>query len=240
MGLSIKQTIKQAKEYVEMEASTKVTDVTFVQKFSLLGQEDFVVSVKTTDKDEPEWWVVGGSTPMNLYSKSNYHTADEVFSLHTGLMLRLSARNIKQPRTKPGTDSYDAFISHASEDKTSLVRPLARELERLGFRVWYDEFELKVGDSLRKSIDKGLANSRYGIVILSKSFFEKNWPQYELNGLTAREMEKHKVILPVWHNITKEEVLSFSPTLADKIAVITTGKTIVRVAKTLAEALNES
>ena len=240
MALNIKQTIKHAKEYVELEANTKVIDITFVQKFSLFGEDDFVLSVKTTDKDEPEWWVVGGSTPMNLYSKSAFRSADEVFSMHTGIMLRLSSRNVERSETGLGNIGYDAFISHASEDKTSLVRPLARELEKLGFRVWYDEFELRVGDSLRKSIDKGLVNSRYGIVILSKSFFEKNWPQYELNGLTAREVENHKVILPVWHNITKEEVLSYSPTLADKVAVITEGKTIARVAKTLAEALNES
>jgi hypothetical protein len=55
---------------------------------------------------------------------------------------------------------YDAFISHASEDKDTLVRPLAEKLRALDFRIWYDEFELKVGDSLRRSIDKGLANSK--------------------------------------------------------------------------------
>ena len=109
----------------------------------------------------------------------------------------------------------------------------------MGFRIWYDEFELTVGDSLRRSIDKGLVNSRYGIIVLSRAFFEKNWPQYELNGLTAREMEGHKVILPVWHNITKEEILSYSPPLADKVAVVTSGKTIGRVAKALAEVLDE-
>ncbi|HUW33009.1 MAG TPA: toll/interleukin-1 receptor domain-containing protein, partial [Planctomycetota bacterium] len=73
---------------------------------------------------------------------------------------------------------FDAFISYASEDK-GYVHPLARELTKLRFRVWYDEFELAVGDSLRRSIDKGLANSRFGIVILSPHFFAKEWPQRE-------------------------------------------------------------
>lgn len=69
---------------------------------------------------------------------------------------------------------YDAFISHASEDKDDLVRPLAEELIKNGLSIWYDEFKLKVGDSLRRSIDAGLARSKFGIVILSPSFFAKN------------------------------------------------------------------
>ena len=54
-----------------------------------------------------------------------------------------------------------------------------------GIAVWYDEFQLKVGDSLRQSMDRGLAASRFGVVVLSGSFFAKNWPQYELNGMVA-------------------------------------------------------
>jgi hypothetical protein len=48
------------------------------------------------------------------------------------------------------------FISHASEDKEDFVRPLAETLQQLGVKVWYDEFTLKVGDSLRRKIDSGL------------------------------------------------------------------------------------
>lgn len=114
---------------------------------------------------------------------------------------------------------YDFFISHASEDKNDFVRDLAEALVRSDFKVWYDEFELKVGDSLRKNIDNGLSKSKYGIVIISPNFVKKNWPEYELNGMVAREMNGHKVILPIWHKITKDEVLKFSPTLADKLAL---------------------
>lgn len=121
---------------------------------------------------------------------------------------------------------YDFFISHASEDKDDIVRDLADALVGRNIKVWYDEFELKIGDSLRKSIDKGLTNSKYGIVILSPSFIKKNWTEYELNGMVAREMDGHKVILPIWHKITKDEVLKFSPTLADKMALNTAIHTI--------------
>ena len=103
----------------------------------------------------------------------------------------------------------------------------------------HDEFELRVGDSLRQSIDRGLVNSNFGIVILSPAFFEKNWPQYELNGLTARELEGEKVILPVWHKITKEEILRYSPSLADKVAVVTKGKSIRAIARKLGGVLEE-
>lgn len=112
----------------------------------------------------------------------------------------------------------DAFISHASEDKESFVTPLVEELQKYGLKVWFDKFSLKVGDSLRRKIEAGLATSRFGIVILSPSFFAKNWPQSELNGLFAREVEGTTVILPIWHQITKQDLLQRAPMLADKKA----------------------
>ena len=140
----------------------------------------------------------------------------------------------------PSTGSYDAFISHATEDKEELVRPLAELLSRSGHAIWYDEFQLKVGDSLRRSIDRGLARSRFGIVVLSPSFFAKNWPQYELDGLTAKEMAGGKVILPLWHKVSKNEVLGYSPSLADKVALSTSSFTIEELAAKLSEVLSET
>jgi hypothetical protein len=127
------------------------------------------------------------------------------------------------PRAHSSTaKEHDVFISHASEDKESFVRALAEGLCARGVNVWYDEFELRVGDSLRRSIDRGLANSRFGIVVLSSAFFAKNWPQYELDGLVTKETSSGgKVILPVWHKVSKDEVASYSPTLADKVALNT-------------------
>jgi hypothetical protein len=130
---------------------------------------------------------------------------------------------------------YDAFISHASEDKEGFVRSLAEALQERGISIWYDEFELKVGDSLRRSIDRGLAKSRFGIVVLSSAFFAKNWTQYELDGLVAKEMVGGKVILPIWHKISKDEVMSYSPSLADKFALGTSQFTIEELADQLAE-----
>jgi hypothetical protein len=117
--------------------------------------------------------------------------------------------------------THDVFISHASEDKAAVARPLARALEAAGLSVWLDEAEITIGDSLRGSLDKGLAECRFGVVILSRDFFRKNWPQKELNGLAARENDGAKVILPVWHGLAHEDVLAFSPMLADRVAVST-------------------
>lgn len=82
--------------------------------------------------------------------------------------------------------NFDVFISHASEDKNAVVRPLAHALSSGGLKVWYDEFELKIGDSLRRKIDTGLAKSRFGVIVLSRSFFGKGWTNYELDGLVTR------------------------------------------------------
>ena len=89
---------------------------------------------------------------------------------------------------------YDAFLCHASEDKEEFVRPLVRHLRELGLRVWYDEHTLEPGDRLRRSIDRGLSQSRYGVVILSHHFFAKHWPQVELDGLAQRETGGEKII----------------------------------------------
>ena len=102
---------------------------------------------------------------------------------------------------------FDVFISHASEDKADFAEPLAKELLKWGLNVWFDKFTLRVGDSLRDSIETGLSRSRYGIVIFSKYFLSKNWPKAELSGLFTREMVGHKVILPVWHNIDRKSVV---------------------------------
>jgi TIR domain len=122
------------------------------------------------------------------------------------------------PRTRERL-RYDAFLSHASEDKAAIAGPLYRALTKAGVSVWYDEAVLTIGDSLRRKIDQGLTRCRYGIVILSPKFFKKNWSQWELDGLVAKENASgEKAILPVWHKITKTQVANYSPTLADRLA----------------------
>lgn len=117
--------------------------------------------------------------------------------------------------------SWDVFISHASEDKDSIARPLALRLQREGLRVWLDEQELILGDSLRQKIDHGLSASRWGVVILSPSFLAKEWPQAELDALLSKELNGQRVLLPVWHRISADELSRASPILASRLAIDT-------------------
>ena len=130
---------------------------------------------------------------------------------------------------------YDVFISYASEDKEDVVSPLADALQAAGLSVWYDDFELGIGDSLRQKIDKGIASSRFAIVVLSKAFFNKGWPNYELDGLVTKAIDGDQILLPIWHGLTKDEVVSYSPSLADKIARNTTTQTVEEIADEIVE-----
>lgn len=136
-----------------------------------------------------------------------------------------------------GDREYDVFISHASEDKDAIVRELARALKEAGLSVWYDEFELRIGDSLRRKIDMGLANSRFGIVVLSHAFFDKGWPNYELDGLVTRAVTGEQILLPIWHNISKQEVIGYSPSLADKLARNTATHTVKEIAEEIVDVI---
>ncbi|MDO7877677.1 toll/interleukin-1 receptor domain-containing protein [Hymenobacter sp. ASUV-10] len=114
---------------------------------------------------------------------------------------------------------WDVFISYASEDRAELAGPLAERLASFGVKVWFDKFELRIGDSLRERIDEGLSQSRYGIVILSPAFFSKHYPVRELNGLSQLEINGEKVLLPIWKDVSDQEVRKFSPPLADRVAL---------------------
>jgi hypothetical protein len=133
--------------------------------------------------------------------------------------------------------TFDVFISHASEDKDDVVRPLAVALQNAGLSVWYDEFELRIGDSLRRKIDKGLASSRFGVVVLSQAFFGRGWPEYELDGLVTRAVTGDQILLPIWHNVSKREVISYSPSLADRLARSTATHTVEEIAAEIVDVI---
>jgi hypothetical protein len=128
---------------------------------------------------------------------------------------------VQQPSgtaTPGGTTLFDVFVSHATEDKP-YVDPLVRTLEAAGIRVWYDKIALEWGDDLRPGIDRGLANCRYGIVVFSKAFLgKKKWTEYELNSLFALEQPNRKIILPIWHGVTRDDLLKYGAAFADRLA----------------------
>lgn len=135
---------------------------------------------------------------------------------------------------KNDNSTFDIFISHASEDKNAIARPLYNALVERGISVWFDEAVIKLGDSLRRKIDEGLSKCRYGVVILSPHFLSKEWPQRELDGLVARETALgEKRILPIWHELDRDTLLRYSPPLADRMAGLSEDGVSVLVEKIL-------
>ena len=170
------------------------------------------------------------------------HTQNDINDLTNQLHANtLKSIQIKDDKnTQVVNEKYDVFIFHASEDKDSLVRKLAKKFkDDYQVNVWYDELSIAWGDSLRTAIDQGLANSKIGIVVISRPFIKKGWTNYELDGLFQIEMTNGKTILPIWHDITKDEVLEFSPSLAGKKALNTSTFTTDEIAHKLKKMLKK-
>ena len=119
---------------------------------------------------------------------------------------------------------YDVFISHASEDKADFVRPLVHALAALGLRVWYDEDMIRAGDSIGQSIDSGLRDARNAVVVLSPTFLKKQWTKWELHAFVHRVNQvrprRRGRLIPIWHQVSLEDVRKFSPPLADLAALV--------------------
>lgn len=145
---------------------------------------------------------------------------------------------IREPREPAGDvlggQTWDVFISHASEDKDAVAIPLRNALAARGITVWLDKTEMKVGDSLRRKIDEGIRSSRFGIIVLSETFFGKGWTNHELDGLVTRNVAGEQSLLPIWHNLTAERVRSYSPSLADKVALATDDMSVEEMADQIA------
>lgn len=189
------------------------------------------ISKKQTDitKKEAELQKAQGKVFTEMEKKQAAAIADQIKAVKE-IAIASKNSNLNQAQKE-----YDFFISHASEDKEAIAEPLAKALINRGARVWYDKFTLAVGDSLRESIDYGLVHSTFGIVILSEVYFKKFWTGKELNGLFAKQEEGRKVILPLWHNVTKDIVKQKSPILADMLALKTADLTVEEIADSFYE-----
>ncbi|MGH9691938.1 MAG: toll/interleukin-1 receptor domain-containing protein [Candidatus Acidiferrales bacterium] len=131
---------------------------------------------------------------------------------------------------------WDAFILHVVEDRDEIVGPLAEALGEKGLAIWYDDLSVKLGDGLLQSMDRGLAHSAFGMVVLSKGFFAQHWPVQELDSLATREANGRRVMLPIWRSVGFSEVCEYSPTLADRLAV-STDRGIANAAERIVEVI---
>ncbi len=134
---------------------------------------------------------------------------------------------------------YDVFLSHASEDKDDVARPLALQLQERQLRVWYDEFEFRIGDNIVEKLNNGINSSRFGILILSKSFVDmaKQWTKHELDTLEGLYVTEDRVMFPIWHNISVKEIRAFRASLAIIFARSTATHTLEEIAKEIHEVI---
>jgi hypothetical protein len=156
---------------------------------------------------------------------------------------RSMAASPRQPDTSGSESPHrppvaDVFLSHSFEDKDDIARPLKEALETRGVTVWFDEIRIKVGQSIRQEIEAGIRDCRFGVVIISPSFFKKKWTQAELDALFSKKMDSGQdIVLPVWHHISKDEVSRQSPLLAGILALNSATMTIEEMADALTEAI---
>ena len=136
---------------------------------------------------------------------------------------------------------YDVFLSHASEDKDAVARPLALQLRKRGIRVWYDEFEFRIGDNVIDKLNKGINSSQSGILILSKSFIDmaKQWTKNELDTLESLYVTEDRVMFPIWHDISVAEIRNFRASLANIFARSTANYTIEEIAIEIQEVISD-
>lgn len=136
----------------------------------------------------------------------------------------------------------DVFISYASEDREKVAGPLAKALKERNLKVWYDEFVLQVGDSLKSRIDAGIAASKFAVIILSDVFLGKSWPKYELKTILSLKDHEKQQILPIWHNVTEKEIEKAlekdSSILLGIVALKTESKTIDQIAAAIAKSIH--
>ena len=163
------------------------------------------------------------TTRLYIYTETPLKS-EEVEKLHKfckpkGLFITL--RSIEYLNTKISLERPKAFISHDSRDKALIAQPIAKGLASRLCPIWYDEFSLKIGDSLRESIELGIKETNKCILILTPHFLKNSgWGKKEFNSVFTKEMiTNERVVLPIWYNVTAKDVYEYSPALADNYAL---------------------
>ncbi|MCJ7843627.1 TIR domain-containing protein [Lederbergia sp. NSJ-179] len=117
---------------------------------------------------------------------------------------------------------FDVFLSHSSLDKDIFVSELSEKLSNKGLKVFEDVKVFKIGQSQTDMMNMGILNSRFVVVFLSTNFIKSGWSDYEFKSFLNREInEKRVIILPIWHDVSVEDVRQYNPYLVDKFALNT-------------------
>lgn len=155
-----------------------------------------------------------------VHAKRQNANEKRIRDLEAQLAQQAAAAPAFYPIVAPGeTEVHDVFISHAWADKADFVDGLAAKARATGLKVWYDKFEMGWGSNLRQEIDAGLSGAYFGVVVLSPSFFSREWAKYELDGLVQKDIAGTGRLLPIWHKLSHDDVLKHSPALAGRLAL---------------------
>lgn len=112
--------------------------------------------------------------------------------------------------------TYDVFLSHANADKQDFVDELNSSLEKLGIDIFYDKKALDWGDNWKERILVGTKQAAFAIIVISENFFDREWTERELKEfLTRQNRNGQKLILPIVHNISKEELRKKYPSVSE-------------------------
>ncbi len=196
------------------------------RKIAALEDQDLMRRLQLIPQERNRQLVAGEGDEITRFVNFVHGTLRLLRQIDRRLALAPSLTNPPAPSpapSKPGQSvgkRYDVFISHASEDKEGFARPLYKALRTRELEVWFDQATLELGDSLRQKIEEGLANCRFGVVILSPYYLPKEWPLRELDALVARETAfGEKAILPVLHNLTIADLTRRLPMLAGRLSI---------------------
>lgn len=164
------------------------------------------------------------SNRVYFYTESLISKADierlNVFCLQRQIYLTI--RDSNYVKTMVDIEQPLAFISHDSRDKALIAGRIAAGLSSRLCTVWYDEYSLQIGDSLRESIEKGIKEAKKCILVITKNFLDNpGWGKREFDSIFTREMiMEERIVLPIWYGVTKQEVYNYSPSLANTFALV--------------------
>lgn len=175
--------------------------------------------------------------------KSNEKINEGYINNQIELQVKLDelAADIKESVNQKEIIEYDVFLSHSNLDKEEYVTELSDKLEEKGLSVFEDVKVFKIGQSQTDMMNFGILNSRFVVVFLSVNFIESGWSEYEFKSFLNREInEKKIIILPIWHNVTVEEVKNYNPYLVDKYALNTSKQSLDQIVNSINQVIQDS
>lgn len=175
--------------------------------------------------------------------ESQLNNNKEYLKKHTEISNQLNelSVDIKHSVKNKEIIEYDVFVSHSNLDKDIFVSELSDKLENKGMKVFEDVKVFKIGQSQTDMMNMGILNSRFVVVFLSANFIKSGWSQYEFKSFLNREInEKRIIILPIWHNVSYEDVKNYNPYLVDKFALDTKKYSLDEIVDSIYLAVNDS